>query len=108
MKKFLTRSRKRQIYGFLLCGFIILCSVPVYASTNGTNLITNGFANLQSLVTGFVSSIGSIIVLWGLFEWGNSMQAQDGMMQTMAFRRIGGGLVMTLGPQLLPILLPSA
>lgn len=88
----------------------MLCSIPagpVYAATTGNAIITNGFANLQNIVTAFVSSIGSIVVLWGLFEWGNSVQSQDGMMQTQAFKRIGGGLVMTLGPQLLPLLLGS-
>ncbi len=105
----LSKGKRKKIFNYLLCAGIMLGSfpvAPVYA-TSGNAIITNGFSNLQSIVTAFVSSIGSIVVLWGLFEWGNSVQSQDGMMQTQAFKRIGGGLVMTLGPQLLPLLLGS-
>lgn len=47
-----------------------------------------------------VSSIGAIILLWAFFEVGVSMQSQEGTMQAMGFKRVGGGLVMTLAPQL--------
>lgn len=65
--------------------------------------ITSGFTNLLDIVKSLVSSIGTIVLLWGFFEWGTSMQSQDGVMQSSAFKRIGGGLVMVLAPQLISV-----
>lgn len=84
----------------------LLMTQPVFA-TSGANVITSGMQNLTDLVKAFVSAVGVIITLWGVFEWGNAMQANDGMMQSAAFKRIGGGLVMVLAPQLLPLLIPG-
>lgn len=52
------------------------------------------------ILAALVSSIGAIILLWAFFEVGVSMQSQEGTMQAMGFKRVGGGLVMTLAPQL--------
>lgn len=85
---------------------VILISQPVLASgaaADGAAIVTEGLNSLIDIIKAFVSSVGTMVVLWGLFEWGNSMQGHDGMMQASAFKRIGGGLIMTLGPQLLSI-----
>ena len=42
---------------------------PVYAA-DAANVVTAKFTSLQNLVSGIVSSIGSIITLWGISEWG--------------------------------------
>ncbi len=86
---------------------IVLLSQPVLATDTGANVITSGMQSLTDLVKAFISAVGVIITLWGMFEWGNAMQANDGMMQSAAFKRIGGGLVMVLAPQLLPLLVPG-
>ena len=77
------------------------------AATTGAagGTITSGFTNLLDIVKSLVSSIGTIVLLWGFFEWGTSMQSQDGVMQSSAFKRIGGGLVMVLAPQLISVFL---
>lgn len=77
------------------------------AATSGAagGTITSGFTNLLDIVKSLVSSIGTIVLLWGFFEWGTSMQSQDGVMQSSAFKRIGGGLVMVLAPQLISVFL---
>lgn len=84
----------------------VLISQPALASeaaSGGAAIVTDGLNSLIDIIKAFVSSVGTMVVLWGLFEWGNSMQGHDGMMQAAAFKRIGGGLIMTLGPQLLSI-----
>lgn len=72
----------------------------VYAA-GGAADVTAKFNSLKDIVTALVSSIGTIVLLWGFFEWGTSMQSTDGVMQSSAFKRIGGGLIMVLAPQLL-------
>ena len=82
---------------------VCMAALPVNAANEGAQIVTTGLESLLDIIKAFVSSVGTMVVLWGLFEWGNSMQSNDGMMQSSAFKRIGGGLVMTLGPQLLSI-----
>lgn len=77
----------------------LLASQPVLAS--GAGAVTAKFNILKDIVATVVSSIGTIVTLWGLFEFGNSMQTQEGGAQSQAMRRIGGGLVMVIAPQLL-------
>lgn len=105
-KKSWEKTRRVLIFALLLGANILSASVSAMAAGTGGAAITASFGKLTDLVEAFVSSIGTIIVLWGIFEMGNATQSNDGMMQSSAFKRIGGGLVMALGPQLLPTLLP--
>ena len=77
--------------------FIFVPQLTVFAEEGATD----GAA----IVTAMVSSIGAIILLWAFFEVGVSMQSQEGTMQAMGFKRVGGGLVMTLAPQLVNAIL---
>lgn len=94
------RRREWMAQAAILCLLVAIC-VPIQVQASGAAAVTAGLKNLQNIVAAFVSSVGLIIALWGIFEWGNAMQSQDGMMQSQAFKRIGGGIVMTLGPQIL-------
>lgn len=96
----------RRAAGCLALCLLLAASAQMCVLASGTGqTITAGIGNLQNIVASFVSAVGSIIVLWGIFEWGNAMQSQDGMMQSQAFKRIGGGIVMTMGPQLLTLII---
>ena len=79
-----------------------LCSTysPVYAA-NAAGVVTGKFTAFQDLLGGIISSIGSIITLWGISEWGIAFQGSEGTMQANAFKRIGGGFVMAMAPQIL-------
>lgn len=79
---------------------LVFPEVACAKSTDGATVITNSFKTLIDIVTALISSIGTLVLMWGFFEWGTSMQSQDGVMQSSAFKRIGGGLVMVLAPQL--------
>ena len=81
---------------------LLMMAVPVFAAS-GADVIQNGFATLLDIVKALVSAIGTIVLLWGLFEWGTSLQSPNGAEQSSAFKRIGGGLVMILAPQLISL-----
>ena len=115
---FVSRKNPDKIWNQIARGIVILYVVVLAlcvaqaavcasgnAATTGANVITQGFSGLLDIVTALISAIGTIILLWGFFEWGISLQSQDGVMQSAAFKRIGGGLVMILAPQLLNIFL---
>ena len=82
---------------------LALMAVPVFAAGEGAAVIETGFATLLDIVKALVSAIGTIVLLWGLFEWGTSLQSPNGAEQSSAFKRIGGGLVMILAPQLISL-----
>ena len=86
-----------------LAGIILFSPLIIYAAEDpsGSAQITDSFNQLLNIVKALVSSIGAIVLLWGFFEWGTSMQSQDGVMQSSAFKRIGGGLIMVIAPQLI-------
>ncbi len=94
----------RAVKCLALCLLLTAGTQMCVCAAGTADTITAGIRNLQNIVAAFVSAVGTIVVLWGIFEWGNAMQSQDGMMQAQAFKRIGGGIVMTMGPQLLPLI----
>lgn len=98
-----TLSKKHMALMMItLIASVIFIAMPVYAAN--TSAVTAKFDTLQDIVSSIISSIGTIVVLWGIFEFGNSMQTQEGGAQSQAMKRIGGGLVMVIAPQLLALL----
>lgn len=102
--------RKCKNAAWMSSAFLAMSAQSVLAATptpsgTGSTVITQGFQSLMDVVTALVSAIGAIVLLWGFFEWGISMQSRDGTEQSNAFKRIGGGLVMVLAPQLINIFL---
>lgn len=100
------RSRVVRLAFLFVFGAALMCEPALFAnaSTIDTSSITSSFDNLKSIVTAILSSIGVIITLWGISEWGIAFQGQDGTMQASAFKRIAGGMVMVLAPQIAELL----
>lgn len=97
---------------YMLAGLVLTtillaeCPILAYAQeeTGGLGAITSPLNNLLNLVSTVVSAMGSIIALWGISEWGLSLQGGNGgMMEAQGFKRIIGGIVMILAPNLLTI-----
>lgn len=100
--------RRITLAGMIFMAAFILAQNPAVilaAEPNGSaGSITSSFNNLKEVVTSIISGIGTIITLWGISEWGLSYQGSDGMSQAQGFKRIAGGLVMLLAPQILEML----
>lgn len=106
------RTVKKAVPAFFIayCYFSMYVSVyvPVYAAkASGTSVITSGFNSLYEIVAAIVSSIGQLLLLWGVFEWATALNSQDGTMQSMAFKRIASGLVACLAPQIVTVISAS-
>ena len=67
----------------------------------GAALVSNTVGKVYDIMAAFVSSVGSIIVLWMVFEMGIAVQSQEGTMQANGIKKVGSGLVMVLAPQLI-------
>ena len=86
---------------------LVLLTVPALAvnATDGLEDIGAKFDVLKSLAVSIISGIGMIICLWGIAEWGLSLQSPDGgMTQAQSLKRIGGGLVMIFASQILALI----
>ena len=102
MKKFVSKYKNRMLlYMYLTMGLLTQMSPLMANATSGEQVITDSLGSLYSIIAAFVTSVGAIITLWGVFEWGTSMQSNDGTMQANAFKRIGGGLVIILAPNII-------
>ena len=84
----------------LVFATVVVSGSSVYAA-DAAGVVTGTFSSFQNLLGGIISSIGSIITLWGISEWGIAFQGSEGTMQANAFKRIGGGFVMAMAPQIL-------
>lgn len=106
------KKMKKKIMMMLVLMALVLVAVNepalmVYAAEKagtGEDAVGGAFTSLISIVTSFISGLGTLVTLWGLSEWGMAFQGNDGMMQTHSFKRIAGGLVMCISPQILPLL----
>lgn len=85
----------------LMAFFLLAGNTAMAAEVDG--IISTSFDTLFSLVANIISAIGSILTLWGIGEWGIAFQTQDGGTQAHAFKRIAGGLVMILAPQIITL-----
>lgn len=88
---------RRSFYLAMLVLAMYCNTYPAYA-TDATTALTGKFDIFYSLVSTVIQSIGGIILVWGAFEFGNSMQQQEGGATTRALQRVGGGLVMLVAP----------
>lgn len=84
-------------------------AIPVFAAgEDGSTIIKNGFDTIYNIIAAIVSAVGMLLLLWGVFEWAQSLNTQDGGAQSIAFKRIASGLVAILAPQLIPIIANAA
>lgn len=99
------KAKQRKAAAALLLAGIFGSVCPVAAAADAAAVVTQKFDVLKDLVLAVVTAVGAIVTLWGIFELGNSMQNHDGSAIAAAFKRISGGLIMIIAPQLLPLLL---
>ena len=103
IKKYIKKAgREAARIGMSVCMAVFFISIHVQA-TNG-NIITTGFNSLYQVVASIVSNIGQLFLLWGVFEMAASMNTQDGMAQSSAFKRVGGGPIACIAPQIIPLI----
>lgn len=94
----------KLVYCFLMAVFIMQFSgVSVFAADYSQ--VTAPIDNLKGLVSAIVSSVGYIYTLWGIGEWAISFQGSEGVMQAQSFKRIVGGIVAVMAPQILAVLI---
>lgn len=88
----------------LMLFMMLAYQIPVLAAEDPTSIIDSGFDVIYNIIAAIVSALGTIYLLWGVFEWSQSLNTQDGGAQSIAFKRIAAGIVAMLAPQLIPLI----
>ena len=105
----ITKSNKRKMIMFLVfsafffyaamySGVDVLAAGKTTADTAEANNVVSGLNTLYSAFGGIVSSIGSMIALWGFFEIGMAFQSNEGTMLSGSIKRVAGGLLVVFAP----------
>ena len=103
----ITRIISIAVIGLFVFIVMYYPQTAVFAAdaSEGAQLVSNSIGKVYDMMAAFVSSLGSIIVLWMLFDMGMAVQSQEGTMQANGIKKVGGGLVMVLAPQLISALI---
>lgn len=79
--------------------------ITAFATSSTAQEIVNAeFAGFNAFLTAVVSSVGSLIVTWAIFEFGMAQQTNDGMQTSSAIKRGAGGLLMISASTILTII----
>ena len=112
-RKFLNRTYSvKNVMRFFL---IIFCCISLLGQSGvvtsfasgtqiDTSVVTQGTDNLFLILAALVSSLGQLILLWAVLEFGMSLQSNDGSMTAFGFKRFGGGFLMGIAPQIIALL----
>lgn len=100
IKTIFKKMLKPETLMLALCMIMTVFKQPALAA-GGAEAVTSSFSTLTSIVTAIVSGFGEVLLLWAFLELGISFSGNEGTMQASAFKRVGGGLIMVLAPQLI-------
>lgn len=97
-------KKQKKLFLFLTVLALTGASQMTAFAAGANGVIQSGFNAVYQIIAAIVSSIGSLFLLWGVFEWAQSLNTQDGGAQSVAFKRIGSGIVATVAPQIIPLI----
>lgn len=97
-------KKQKKLFLFLTVLALAGASQMTAFAAGANGVIQSGFNAVYQIIAAIVSSIGSLFLLWGVFEWAQSLNTQDGGAQSAAFKRIGSGIVATVAPQIIPLI----
>lgn len=105
----ISKNKKENIIcclSVLMFAVILTVGCPefVYATNDDLSGVTSEIDKFFNLISTVVSSMGAIVSLWGISEWGLSLQGGNGgMMEAQGFKRIIGGIVMIMAPNVITL-----
>ncbi|MEE1079391.1 MAG: hypothetical protein UIC64_10140 [Agathobacter sp.] len=115
MSKF-EKKKMMKLFGFLAFGIftfmlivnpdmVVLAEITKAPGAAGTDVtaITSKIDILFSLIAAVFNGFGLIFLLWGIFEWGIAYCSGQGGMEAQSFKRIAGGLVILVSPDLVTL-----
>lgn len=103
MKRWIAKLKGRMAATLYVITATVVQMTPLMANAAanaGAQAVNQTMGNFQAMIVALISGFGSIILLWGVFEFGTAIQSPNGTEQTQGFKRIVGGLLMTIAPSI--------
>ncbi len=94
----MNRLKKTAI--FLVAMTICTISVPVFASTDPLQVVTN----LSDFIFGLIRAIGLILLGLGIMQVGLSLKSHDPSQRANGFLTLAGGIVITFTKEILTMI----
>lgn len=110
MKKIRGKEIYMKIRKALACSVAAVyagCYFPVtkiMAKGAGVTEVTNGIETLKNLVLACVGGVGVIFLAWGLLDFGSAYSDRNTSEQSMAIKKVIGGLIMIAVPSIIALL----
>ena len=107
----LTKSSVKQKViniGFTCMILALVYPTMVYAtSSTGSSTVTTSLRGLQDVLMSIVTSVGTLVAIWGILELSISMSSNDGTSMASALKRIAGGVIAMIAPIILVAIMPA-
>lgn len=94
---------KKMLYRIALGAVLSLfITMPVHAADASVAL--GSLNTFRDFLGQLISLIGTFYLLWGIFEFANSLMGNDGIMQASAFKKIAAGFLCMSAPEIYTLL----
>ncbi|MBO5071683.1 MAG: hypothetical protein J6C32_01815 [Eubacterium sp.] len=104
IKDFILRQ-KIKLAAALLPVTILGNAVVTYAKEDkGVAEVTKGIEVLKTIVLSCTAGVGVIFLAWGLLDFGSAYSAHDTTQQSMAIKKVIGGIIMVAVPAIIKLL----
>lgn len=85
----------------VLTGAMILgLAMPAYAAGDPLTVVNN----LSTFIFGLIRAVGLILLGWGIFQVGLSLQSHDPSQRSNGFLTLAGGIVITFAKEILDLI----
>lgn len=91
------KIRKIMTWVFITTFLLVM---PVQA----TEVVVSKINSLYELVMAIVTSVGVIVLAWGIFEFASAYQSHDSSQQTVALKKVISGILMVGAPTIINLL----
>jgi uncharacterized membrane protein (Fun14 family) len=88
LRKKIAPTYCRWWLGLTIILFSISCQV------NAANEIVAKVNNIYTIVINIITTIGAIVLAWGIFELASAYQSHDSSLQTQALKKVVSGILM--------------
>lgn len=102
--KWKKEKSKKVLKTAYLLSFLFIGIIHADVFLASTNAVMAPFQSFETLLTDLISTLGTIYTLWGVSEWGLAWNESNGSANAQSFKRIFGGIVVALSPQIMAVL----
>jgi hypothetical protein len=104
LKNFIMRQRIKLAAAMLPVAALGNAVVTYAKDDKGIADVTKGIEVLKTIVLSCTAGVGVIFLAWGLLDFGSAYSAHDTTQQSMAIKKVIGGIIMIAVPAIIKLL----